>query len=250
MHSLSRLSKTKNYLKRSAAGRYFLSAIYPAWVGYRILTSARYRSIFKASYLPVNGQRQVSTYTQADRYPDVFSACADFLGRESVSRILSFGCSTGEEVATLGSYMPKSEIVGLDINHWCIHQCKKKYNDPRFSFLVYTETEFEELGTFDAVFAMAVLQRVENRSNGVMTAERYTFDEFTNDVGKLAARVKRGGLLIIDHADFSFGETTVAAAFEPLDVPGSLVSRLRPLFDKQDRKVADGYTLYRIFCKR
>ena len=31
-------------------------------------------------------------------------------------KILSFGCSTGEEVATLSKYIPHGSIVGVDIN--------------------------------------------------------------------------------------------------------------------------------------
>ena len=55
-----------------------------------------------------------SSRTTLDRYPELFRAASQQM--PDATRILSYGCSTGEECATLTRYFPAAEIVGTDIN--------------------------------------------------------------------------------------------------------------------------------------
>jgi hypothetical protein len=77
------------------------------------------------SIVPPNGdnrhmqdfQIQADQATSLNRYPDVFTAVKQFTEKHMVihPKILSFGCSTGQEPVTLATeYFPNSEIVGLD----------------------------------------------------------------------------------------------------------------------------------------
>ena len=52
--------------------------------------------------------------TALNRYPEIFAAAA--AAAPNAQRILSFGCSTGEECVTLANYFPGAQIVGTDIN--------------------------------------------------------------------------------------------------------------------------------------
>ena len=53
------------------------------------------------------GSHQLVDWTAPNRYPEIFAAAA-----AAARRILSFGCSTGEECVSLAEYFPKAEIIG------------------------------------------------------------------------------------------------------------------------------------------
>lgn len=48
-----------------------------------------------------------------DRYP----ACKNYFNGKQDLKILSYGCSTGEEVLTLRRYFPTAQIIGTDIKN-------------------------------------------------------------------------------------------------------------------------------------
>jgi hypothetical protein len=49
---------------------------------------------------------QAASVTRANRYPEIFAFVRSQLGEDFNGRILSFGCSTGEELMTLRAYFP------------------------------------------------------------------------------------------------------------------------------------------------
>ena len=57
---------------------------------------------------------QTAPYTWLDRYPELFDLAARLA--PDARRILSFGCSTGEELVSLRRRFPEAEIVGAEIN--------------------------------------------------------------------------------------------------------------------------------------
>ena len=75
-----------------------------------------YMRIFKAHRL-----QQTTPFTSMDRYPVIFNGCKDYFEGKKNIKILSYGCSTGEDVLTLRKYFPDIRIVGADIN---IHSLK------------------------------------------------------------------------------------------------------------------------------
>jgi tRNA G46 methylase TrmB len=65
--------------------------------------------------------------TALNRYPEIFTAAA--AAAPNAQRILSFGCSTGEECVTLASYFPSAQIVGTDINPVNLIKARKHRNE-------------------------------------------------------------------------------------------------------------------------
>ena len=57
---------------------------------------------------------QPFNFTRADRYPWPFAFARDQLPANA--NILSFGCSTGEEIISLKAYLPSAHIRGQDID--------------------------------------------------------------------------------------------------------------------------------------
>ncbi len=106
------------------------------WFGLRLCTDGKMRSETFSGVFSRNVHQRV-TFTATNRYPLVFQKCAEYLKERNIPgpKILSFGCSTGEEVFTLGKYLPQATIIGTDINSWCIRRCRKVNQNANFSFL-------------------------------------------------------------------------------------------------------------------
>lgn len=196
-------------------------------------------------------QYQRATYTAANRYPQFFTACARHLAATPAPAILSFGCSTGEEAFSLAAAIPNATVLGVDINPWCLRQCLRKPAHPRVRFLHALSREFAAAEPFDAIFAMAVFQRTENRTEPAVTAQGgFTFQLFEQEIARLDRRLKPGGLLFLDHADFRFADTATAARYTPIDCQGSPAPPDRPIFDRDNRVIAGAPPIHRAFLKR
>jgi len=217
----------------------------------RFLRNPRIRSEQLTRLLNRDAHYQGATATEHDRYPELFRACQRHLQNTPSPSILSFGCSTGEEVFSLAEYLPHAKIVGVDINRWCLQQCAKKNRNPRVRFLHSLSPEYAALGGFDAIFCMAIFQRTENRTRPTEVAHgNFNFEKFEEEIRALDKRLKAGGLLFIDHADFRFEDTDVAARFTPLEFDGNLFTHDRPVFDRDNRLIATQYSVHRAFRKQ
>ena len=105
---------------------------------------------------------QWSSATFSDRYPEYFVALQDELTGVERPRILSFGCSTGEEVFSLRDYFPDAELTGVDINSHSIAVAKanlaRRANKAGISFCCAGSLDDLPAGHYDAICAMAVLR--------------------------------------------------------------------------------------------
>ncbi len=252
----------------------------------RFLLSPRIRSQVLTRRRFAGKHFQGETFTVEDRYPELFAQCRERLADRPGVRILSYGCATGEEVFTLARYLPQAEIVGVDINPWCLKECARKNTsvvsrrandidsgallqnddgqrsmqlrdelltrDPseRIRFLHRMSPEFAGAVGFDAVFCMAVFQRTEHRTAGAEPADTgFTFERFEDEMKMLDKKLKAGGLLFLDECDFSFEQTEVAAGYRPLEFAGNRALRRRPLFGRDNRRMASEHDSVRGFEK-
>ena len=105
----------------------------------------------------MNKQSQYKNFTEWDRYPLIFDTLTKLVLDTDDTYILSFGCSTGEEVKTLRTkYYPKSIIVGVDIDNNIIKNLKSSNRD---SFIFYmTPSELKKsCFKFNIILCMSVL---------------------------------------------------------------------------------------------
>lgn len=255
-------SSTTSVLQSLAdvAKRWRTSPYLPIRLAYRILRgirycigivgNARYRSE-NTSWLPRDkGRHQRSTFTESNRYPLLFRQVQHYLEREASPKIFSFGCSTGEEIETLTKYIPDAVIVGVDINAWCIRQCRKHHTHPNRHFADRYSKEFGEATDFDAIFWLAVFQRTENRTRSDNISSVTPFSRFEDEIAMLDTKLKIGGLFVIDHADFRFSDTACSARYRPLEFSRNRLLRQRPLFDRNGRKISDTTDEFRVFVKQ
>lgn len=151
---------------------------------------------------------QVEHTTKRDRYPDVFEAARSYFestGKQP-SKILSFGCSTGDECFTLRTYFADSFIVGADINKVSLSIAESQRSDKNIKFVASTASNLAELGPFDAIFAMSVLCRWPETKFLRDSSAIYPFDKFSKTIALLDSCLSPEGLFVIVNANYRFND--------------------------------------------
>lgn len=157
----------------------------------------------------IPGIHQLSPVTAFNRYPHLFAAMA---ARIRPGRVLSFGCSTGEECETILRYWPAAEVVGVDVNEESLATARRRVPGAQFHHAV----ALPDLGNFDLVLALSVLCRHRDTQDREDIAAIYPFCLFEEAVGRLVSVLKRDGVLVVLNANYRFEDTTHAVDFRLL----------------------------------
>jgi hypothetical protein len=217
------------------------------WIAYRaarvvywFLTNENYRNAALVRLARPRNLFQPDNITRPDRYPHLFDLAAREIGDGSGTRILSFGCSTGEEVFALREYFARAQIKGVDINRHNIAICKRqlaKHPDPAISFRTSGSAADEQAGAYDAIFCMAVFRRGALADRVRERCDEYIrFEVFDNATADLARSLKVGGLLFIEYSNFRFCDTRSYSEFEAVGAARSEpVANRCPIYDRDNR---------------
>ena len=182
-----------------------------AW---RFCSDPHYRAYLRLRYARPDELLQPNHYTEYDRYPTLFRAIAELPDLDPRARILSFGCSTGEEVATLREYFPRATIVGCDINTAALREAQPRYAERDVSFV--TPETLTSAERFDAIFCMAVLQRRAACYGDIQDCSRvFPFAVFAAQLERLDALVRPGGILIAHLTNFRVTDAPATSAYVP-----------------------------------
>lgn len=211
---------------------------------WRLVVDPPFRHLTLLRLLRPKGTFQPFNDTRANRYPRIFRFVQSQLGAASEATILSYGCSTGEEVFSLREYFPRATIKGIDMNPANIAVCRrrlKQLGDPRISFETTSATGAEPAAAYDAIFCMAVLRHGSLGLPGVTRCDHLIrFTEFAQKIEDFKRCLKPRGLLIIRHSNFRLCDTPAAADFETvLRVPSAAAGQKTPLFGV-DNQLLDG----------
>jgi SAM-dependent methyltransferase len=208
---------------------------------YRFATDPAHRSVALIRWSKPENLFQPHIDTAFDRYPELFAFAQRELSDSPDLRLLSFGCSTGEEVFTLRRYFPSAQVRGLDINPRNIAVCVRQLQrspDPALSFAVAGATTAEPAESYDAIFALAVLRHGRLGRPGVERCDPLLrFADFEATVSDFARCLKSGGFLFINHSNFRFADIAVAARFEVALRQPPPSSALTPIFDRDNQLI-------------
>ncbi|HEY2008166.1 MAG TPA: class I SAM-dependent methyltransferase [Rhizomicrobium sp.] len=166
---------------------------------------------------PVPGRFQPYHHTLPDRYPWLFGFAATTLSECEDCRLLSFGCSRGDEVRSLRRYFPDASITGIDFDRGNIARCRARIGDPKTRFVVAASTHEEAAQHYDAIFCLAVLCHGYLTISGARRSDPLLrFDDFERTVEDFARCLNPGGLLVLHTTSFRFCDTRTARAFDTL----------------------------------
>jgi len=155
--------------------------------------------------------------TSLDRYPRLFGALRDALSDVPAPEILSFGCSTGEELISLRSYIPGSRLAGIDLNGYRLKTARRRVADPSVRLWQAASIDETGAGAFDAITCLSVLHRRQTVHNWPADPTPYmTFATFEAAIVDLDAHLRPGGILLLDHMSFRFSDTSVASRYKPI----------------------------------
>jgi SAM-dependent methyltransferase len=188
---------------------------------------------------PIPGQFQTYSHTLPDRYPWLFRFAASQLATPGNLRLLSFGCSSGEEVFALRRYFPKAEIVGIDVDPQNIALCKQRAHregSGGLRFVTAASTADESRASYDAIFCLAVLCLGDLTVSGALRSDPHLyFEDFDAVLTDFARCLKPSGLLLLHTTNFRFCDTSIAPDFETLleAEPDQMAPDVQ--FDRQNR---------------
>lgn len=222
-----------------------------AAAGRRALLDPSYRGQLLARVLRARDLHQTTPLTWRDRYPEIFAACRRLLDDCPTPDLLSFGCSTGEEVVTLREYFPTARIVGAEINEHSPAVCRARRLDQGVRFVRSSSTVLSRLAPYDAVFALAVLQRTPERIEGMGIRDLrnlYLFERFDAQISEFDRWLRPGGLLVVHHTQYRFDDATVAPRYERAG-GAELVVVDGLKFDRASRRIGGAVAVGSIFRK-
>ena len=210
----------------------------------RAFGRAEGRALLWTQFAHGGAVHQTSGTSWPERYPELFDLAAALA--PDARRVLSFGCSSGEELEALRRRFPNAEIVGAEINPRLRRiALARMAGDERTSVVSPNATG----GKFDVVFALAVLQRLPEQvgKRGINDlSDSYPFERFDSAIAGLAARILPGGLLCVMHAHYRVEDSSAAALFE---VIAESPPMSHPLFGRDSRRLDPAAVARSIFRK-
>jgi hypothetical protein len=179
------------------------------------LYSALLQKFFRRFY---KEQHQLTSTTSYNRYPFLFEELKRNVSGNTI-RILSYGCSTGEECFTLKDYFPSAKIIGADINLGNIKKAQKKNNSPDIHFIQSENSELINNGSYDIILCLSVLCRWEDTRDVDNCASIYPFSKYEQTVRFLSSLLVNGGILVIYNSNFPFEQTKEFKNYEVIPSP-------------------------------
>ena len=175
--------------------------------------------------LRAHGLFQPATVTRRDRHPALFALLAATLADRPAPRLLSFGCSTGEEAFTLAGYLPGAAIDAIDANPACIArarrtQASERVEGARVRFACAAAPD-ALAGAYDAVLCLSVLRHGDlDAWKPARSTALLPFARFAAAIDALDSVLCPGGLLVLWGCNFRFADTAVAARYRVVATPG------------------------------
>lgn len=218
------------------------------WVLLRqLLAGGEHREAAVARILRPRNLFQPYTTTEAERYPEELARVADELAAEhrTAPRILSFGCASGEELLTLATRFPDARITGIDINPLAVRRARRRMAeaglDDRVTVLRAGDASGQPEAAYDVVLALAVLRHGHLNHGPASCADLLRFADFDRTVTGLCRTLRPGGLFVVRHANFRFGDAAGAADFEPVvtGFPSDSAQGPTPVYGPDDRRLPD-----------
>lgn len=194
----------------------------------RSLLHPHHRALRKLQRSAPGELMQPSPQTRADRHPALFSFVRDRLVSLPEPKLLSFGCSTGEEPCTLARYLPHARIDAIDINPNSMAIARRRAEANGLGQIRFACSGAPDaLATgYDAIFCLSVLRHGELDATRPETCTHFMpFSRFLRALEGLDAALRPAGYLVLWGCNFRLADTHLAAGYKALAVAGKKPER-------------------------
>lgn len=180
---------------------------------------------------------QTASTTFMDRHPDIFDFLKLQFGDQQI-RLLSFGCSTGEECFSLRNYLPYAKITGVDINPNSILTAKKNsLVDGNMEFVCLSPNALHQLGQFDVILALSVLCKNPEAQELNDISSIYPFHRYNTIVSLLDSQLNKNGYLIIRSSNFRLKDSSVFSNYSVVNFEKRRDPKDFPKFDSNNKRL-------------
>lgn len=183
------------------------------------------------------GYNQISNFTTSNRYPELFQLSSELYKNKKDIKILSYGCSTGEECFSLRDYFPDAFIFGVDINKKNLEKARKNNNSENTEFDYSNREIIQKHGPYDMILAMSVFCRWPASRYYQDLKRLYPFRKFENNIKLLNGVLKPGGLFLLTNSNYLFTDTECSGKYETLAVPVDIEADLVPKFNRKGKRI-------------
>lgn len=149
------------------------------------------------------------TSTKTNRYDGAFETVRVAWGNKESPKILSFGCSAGDEMGSISEFMPGADIFGCDVD---LSVAESRSDLPGKVFLSTPEAVLAH-GPYDIIFANSVLCLHPSTEPA---PQKFSFDDFLALCSNLNDALSPGGLLCIYNASYFFRELPFSVQYKPV----------------------------------
>lgn len=177
---------------------------------------------------------QDKTNTGINRYPEIFRYCHEV--NQAPKNILSFGCSSGEEVETLAMFFGNSNIYGVEINDRMLETCRLKF---LYIDRIKTSKIIYDVG-YDFIFCMSVFCRWPDTENIDNSESIYEFSAFNDSLIALDSHLNIGGYMVVYNSNFCFRDSDISSRY--VSVGDWIESGFVHKFAKNNEKSLENYT--------
>lgn len=159
---------------------------------------------------------QTNNGTFFGRYYTETRLLQDYVKDGSYTRILSFGCSTGEELMFMRNLFPQAQLAGCDIDAPSLEQARRQLAD---DVILFDSSRHDpaDHGPFDLILCNSVLL-----SHTVQTPDGprgLSADLWLDAVSRIGDALRPGGVLQIINSNFPFRLHPCASDYRPLRSP-------------------------------
>ena len=143
-------------------------------------------------------QLQVSTMTSAGRNSNMFKKIKKSINKEHV-KVLSFGCSRGDELKDILDVFNVHQLVGVEYNRELVKHCRVRFeNEKQVTIFNSSEFKFDQFAAhFDIIICCNVLCNFKNGHEKPLP-----FSRFQNMILKFWNVLSTNGWLFINGANY------------------------------------------------